>query len=138
MINSTNIAKYQNRIFFSVLVLLIFGSVTATYVRVVVNKNYQIVAETSCDPTLESCFVYTCDPVDDSECPVNEEERTSYYKMVSKKAANIATCEATTEKIGCDTELSCTQGEEDCSYTLCDVEDLVEEQECSNPLISQD
>lgn len=96
-----------NKIFYIILGLLILGSVAATFYKIVILKNYQIVAETSCDPVSEKCFVYT----DEASGEV------SYYKVISKKAANIALCEATTEKIGCTEELTCLENEEGCSYT---------------------
>lgn len=131
MKNEDKKIKLANRIFYTILVLLILISVSMTFVKIVIQKDYQIVAETSCNPETEKCFVYTCDPADDETCPVEESERVSYYKMVSKKAANIATCEATAEKIGCNEELSCTPDEVSCSYTLCDPDNLKEGEVCS-------
>jgi hypothetical protein len=120
-----------NRIFYSVLIILILGSVVVTFIKIVVNKDYQIVAETSCDPYTESCYVYVCDPDTDKECTGSEEERTSYYKIVSKKAANIEICEATVDKLGCTEELSCIEGEGSCSYILCDPNNLAIGESCS-------
>jgi len=77
-------SKIGNKVFYSILVLSILLSVWITFVKIVVQKNYQIVAETSCDPALEKCFAFTCDPADDETCPTEETERTSYYKMISK------------------------------------------------------
>lgn len=115
----TNKSVWGNRIFYTVFVLLIIGSVGFTYWRIVIQKDYQIVAETSCNPITESCFYYegvVCDGSDSTCVP----EDAYDYKMISKKAANIYTCEQTTEKVGCGEELSCTEGELDCTYTLCD------------------
>ena len=110
-----------NRIFYTILALLIIGSVVATFLRIVVWKDYQIVAETSCDPLTESCFVYE-----------EEGSEPSYYKLISKKAADIVACEATEEKIGCLEELSCTETDTNCSYTLCDPENLGEGEQCES------
>ncbi|MEI6528515.1 MAG: hypothetical protein WCO10_02465 [bacterium] len=120
-----------NKIFYTVFILLLIGSVVATFVRIVVLKDYQIVAETSCDPTTEKCFVYECDPVSDTSCSANPAERISYYKMISKKAATIAACEATADKVGCGEELSCIEGENNCAYTLCDPAKLADGEKCS-------
>lgn len=117
-----------NKIFYTILILLILGSVGVTFWRIVIEKDYQIVAEASCDPVIESCFYYegvTCDGTD-SECVP---EAAYDYKLISKKAANIYTCEQTEEKVGCSEELSCLEGEEDCVYTYCDLES--EEDTCA-------
>lgn len=131
MENTNKKTRVANKIFYVILILLILVSIGVTFVKIVIRKDYQIVAETSCDPQTEKCFVYTCDPADDETCPANESERTTYYKMVSKKAANIAACEATVEKIGCDTELSCIENEESCSYTFCDPDELTDGETCA-------
>ncbi len=131
MENKDKKSSAGNRIFYIVLTLLILGSVGVTFVKIVILKDYQVIAETSCDPQIEKCFVYVCDPASDSSCSVVESERTSYYKMVSKKAANIAICEATVEKLGCDGELSCIENEKSCSYTFCDPNNLIEGESCS-------
>ncbi len=120
-----------NNIFNIILLLLILGSVGVIFYKIVVIKNYQIVAEVSCDPTVEKCFVYECDPADDETCPENITDRTSYYKKISKKANTIYLCEKTEEKLGCGEELSCTEGETDCSYVLCDSNNLEEGETCS-------
>lgn len=116
-----------NKLFLIIFALLILGSIAATYIKFAVLKDYQIVAETTCDPLTEKCFMYICDQTVDDTCPIQEEERITYYKIISKKAATIAQCEATTEKIGCNEELTCTPGEMSCSYTYCDLDNLVEE-----------
>lgn len=109
-----------NRIFYIILALLLIGSVVTTFVKIVIMKNYQIVAETSCDPAVEACYAYE-----------DEETELYFYKLISKKASDIVACEATEEKLGCDEELSCTEGEENCSYTYCDPENLEEGQMCA-------
>lgn len=110
-----------NRIFYTILALLIIGSVAATFIKIVVLKDYQIVAETSCDVTTEKCFSYTDE----------ESGEVSYYKIVSKKAANIVACEATEEKLGCDEELTCVENEVNCAYTYCDPANLGEGEVCA-------
>jgi len=112
--------KLANRIFYIILALLIIGSVGVTYYKIVILKDYQIVAETSCDPQSEKCFVYTDETTNE----------VSYYKMISKKAADIAICEATEDKIGCTDELTCTDTDASCSYTYCDPENLADGEAC--------
>jgi len=121
-----------NRIFYSVIFLLIIGSVAATYIKIAVLNDYQITAEVSCGPAAEKCFVWECDPADDSACPEDPAERVSYYKIISKNAAAIAACQASQEKIGCQDELSCAENEPACSYTNCDPASLLQDEECSN------
>lgn len=109
--------KVVNVIFYTVLILLILGSVGFTFWRIVVEKDYQIVAEVSCDPAAEECSHYDgviCE-AGDTEC-VPEEAYD--YKLISKKAATIYACEQTEEKVGCNEELSCLEGEVDCTYEL--------------------
>jgi len=113
-----------NKIFYVVLALLLIGSVGFTFWRIVVQKDYQIIAEVSCNPVFESCFYYEAEEPDESY----------NYKLISKKARTIYLCEQTEEKLGCDEELSCLEGEEACDYTMCDPENLGEEEVCSEPV----
>jgi hypothetical protein len=119
-----------NKIFYTILILLILGSVGFTYWRIVIEKDYQIVAEVSCDPSIETCFRYEPEPcaASDSEC-IPEEAYD--YKMISKKAADIYACEQTEEKLGCTEELSCIADESDCEYTNCDLSNPDEADTCS-------
>lgn len=118
-------SQLANRIFYIILALLILGSIGATFYKIVIKKDYQIVAETSCDieTEAEKCFSYTDE----------ESGEVSYYKLVSKNAADIVACEATEERLGCNEELSCVEGEELCSYTYCDPENLEEGEACYSP-----
>jgi hypothetical protein len=120
-----------NKIFYSILILLILISVGVTFWRIVVQKDYQIVAEVSCDPAAESCFHYEPTPceINDYDCLSQPPEEAYDYKIISKKAATIYACEQTEEKIGCREELSCLDRELNCSYTYCDPES--EEDTCA-------
>lgn len=125
-----HISNKSSKIFWLVFFLLILGSVSITFYRIIILKDYQIVAEVSCDPAHEKCFIHECDPTAE-ECSNNPAENISYYKKISKKAATIAACDNTQDKIGCDGELSCTDGEKNCSYTYCDPNNLPEGGTCS-------
>ena len=129
--NKKNI--WGNRIFYIVFALLIIGSVGFTFYRIVILKDYQIVAETSCDPATEACYYYAPEPcaTDDTECLSSPAEEPYDYKLISKKAASIYECEKTSEKLGCNEELTCLENEKDCSYTYCDPENLAEWEVCS-------
>ncbi len=129
MDNSVKNENRGNKIFFIVFFLLIVASVGVTFYKIVIVKNYQIVAQVSCDPTVERCFMSTCDPATDETCDALSS--TTYYKNISKNAGTIYTCEKTEEKIGCGEELSCMIGESNCSYTLCDPSQLVDDEQCS-------
>ena len=118
-----------NIIFYTVLALLILASVGVTFYKIVILKNYQIVAQVSCDPAIEKCFVSECDPATDDTCTATS--TPTYYKNISKKANNIYLCEKTEEKLGCNEELACTEGEKDCLYTYCDSAKLADGEKCS-------
>lgn len=130
-INIDTKSSLKNKIFYSIFFLLLAGSIIVTYVKIVVNKDYQIVAETSCDPATEQCFVWECSVEIDGECSEDPEENIWIYKIVNKKASTIVACEATEEKLGCDGELSCTENEEDCSYEYCSEESISDGIRCS-------
>lgn len=131
----------KSKIFFLVFLLLIIGSVALTYWRIMVKRDYIISAQTSCDPALESCFVYECDPEDpeDPECAtLPEEERISYYKLIDKNAKNIPLCDAEAESDSaeagkCPKELTCEEGEEECETILCDDSNVPEGESCNDP-----
>jgi hypothetical protein len=125
-----------NKIFYIFLSLLIIGSVGFTFWRIVIQKDYQIIAEVSCDPAIESCFHYEPEPcaLDDYDCLSAPIEEAYDYKLISKKAANIYACEQTEEKIDCGEELSCLEDEENCHYTICDPAELEEGEACAEPV----
>lgn len=137
MENIENKSRVSNIIFYTVFILLILGSVGFTFWRIVIQKDYQIVSETSCDPVTESCFHYdavVCDE-GDTACVASD----AYdYKKISKKAASIYACEQTEEKTDCTEELSCLEDEEDCSYTLCDPENLAEGEVCAETPVAEE
>ncbi len=120
-----------NKIFYILLILLILTSIGVTFYNIVILKNYQIVAQTSCDSTTEKCFKTVCDPATDDTCPTNVEEQTTYYKNISKKASLILLCENSPEKLGCNQELSCVSGEQSCFYTYCDPANLGDGEQCA-------
>ena len=120
--------KWPNILFFVIFGLLIFGSVAFTYYRIVIKRDYLISAEADCDPTIEKCFVYVCDPSAE-ECVGNPEEDTSYYKVMERKAFNVPLCDPNDEN--CEA-LICSEGEKDCSFELCQ-EGNADGIECNDP-----
>ncbi len=123
----------KGKIFFLVFGVLIVGSIAVTFWRIVINRDYIISAEQECDPATEACFVRECNPADDSECPENIDERTSYYKLINKNAKNIPPCDATSGE--CPTELSCDPGEAECEMILCDETNVPEGETCNDPAV---
>jgi hypothetical protein len=118
-----------NKIFFAVFFTLIAGVVIVTFTKYFIAKDYYIQAEADCDPATEACFVTTCDPADDPECPADPEEQTSYTKLVKKKANQIPDCDPADEN--CQA-LECLPGG-DCEVIFCDEITVGEGQECNDP-----
>lgn len=121
MEKENNKTDWRNRFFYLIFILLILFSIGFTFKRIFIEKNYQILAEVSCDPQVELCFYYEPEEcaVNDNDCLLDPEEAYS-YKLISKKASNIYACEQTEDKIDCGEELSCLEGEENCEYIYCD------------------
>lgn len=110
--------RKKNILFFSIAAGAIVLSVSVTYIRYVALKDYYVLLRTSCDPAVESCFLYECDPAaEDAECSENPADDAYYYKLIKKKAYAIPKCVNDLE--GCP-EVTCTQGEKKCTETLCD------------------
>ena len=119
----------KSKILFLVFFLVLAGSIFLTYYRYMVVRDYIIEAEVSCDPMVESCFVYVCDPESGEECTGDPEQDTSYYKLLHRNAKNIPLCDP--EEADCLAAV-CQPGEADCQVTLCDstgAEDVT----CSDP-----
>lgn len=117
----------KNKIFWIVFTLLVMGPVLMMYFKVFVYRDYVLVKEVACDPTSESCFVYTpedlCAESEESDCLSNTVEE--YYKIIHKNASQVESCNPSTLEEGdsCP-ELVCEPGEEDCYYEYNeDVED---------------
>lgn len=116
LVKSENI---QNKWFLWGLFFLIFISVGITYYRYVVQLDYFVLLQVSCDPTVESCFFYECDPkAEDTECFEDPAEEAHYYKKIEKKAYALKTCVENLE--GC-VEATCKEGEENCIEIQCDI-----------------
>lgn len=108
----------KSKILLSFVALAIIISVGLTFYRYVVLQDYQIIAEISCDPATDDCFVRT-----------EEDESTSTYRLLSRNAANIPLCDPETNE-NCRA-LLCEPNERDCEITSCSEEDLPEGESCS-------
>lgn len=125
----------KSKIFLAVFFLLILGSVGATYWRIFVKHDYIISAQTDCDPTIDKCFIWECDPASTAEgeaCTGDPEADTWYYQIVNRKAANIPLCDPNDEN--CQA-LVCDEGEKDCEVVFCDDTNKIEQKvECNDPV----
>lgn len=117
----------KTKIFWFALALLLIISIGATYYRIFVVRNYQIVSELDCDPETEKCFVYTCDPATEEDCDATDPNY--YYKKISKNASQIAVCDPHTRD-DCP-ELNCAPNEPKCSIEYCDVETATADEPCA-------
>jgi hypothetical protein len=126
----------KNKIFWSIFTLLIILSVGFTFLRVYVWKDYLITANTSCDPKIEaSCFVVESEvvPTDENGIQATTTE-TTYYKIITIKAADVFACEQTAEKLNCGEELTCADAQENCTYEYCTEENVPEGESCSEEI----
>ena len=82
----------KSRILFLIIFLAILTSVGLSFDKYMVKRDYLMQIQADCDPAMEECFVVECSPEDDSECPADEAERISYYKLIMKKAMGLLFC----------------------------------------------
>ena len=122
----------KNIWFFTIFGLLILGSVGASFYRYYITKNYQIIAQVSCNINVEKCFQTACDSNTGTVCATTTDGNSvTYYKKISKRASNILVCENTIDKTDCKDELSCINGEKQCSYIYCSKDTLGDGEECA-------
>lgn len=124
----------KSKIFFLVFFTLIAVVVIITYMKYFVAKDYYIEAQADCDPTVDNCFIWNCDPnstVEGEACTGDPETDTWYYQNVRKIANQIPLCDPNTDE-NCQA-LACVSGE-DCEVTYCDDSTKQEGEECSDPV----
>jgi hypothetical protein len=119
-----------------VFVVLIAASVGVTYWRIMLKRDYVISSQVECDPTMEKCFVWECDPastVDGEKCTGDAETDIWYYKLAERNASKIPLCDPAKDETCLP--FVCEEGEKDCSETLCDEETKIDQGvECSDPV----
>lgn len=126
----------KSKILLWIFTALIIISVAATYWRIMIKRDYIIEAQVDCDPYMEACFVWKCDPgsvVEGEACTGDPESDVWYFKVVKRNAGRIPLCDPSTDE-NCQ-PMICEEGEEECEEILC-TEDQVEEQYasgCVNP-----
>jgi hypothetical protein len=117
----------KSRILLVLLLSLIVLSVSASYYRFVVLQDYIVISEIDCDPSLESCFVWICDPEVDGEdeCTGDPADDTWYYKMAFRNAMFISDCDPDEDENCLPFECPIS-GEENCGQILCTEETVGE------------
>ncbi|OGH88634.1 MAG: hypothetical protein A3J93_00880 [Candidatus Magasanikbacteria bacterium RIFOXYC2_FULL_42_28] len=119
----------KSKIFFIIFFTAIVASIAVVYYRYVNKRDYYVRLQVPCDQLAERCFVSECDPSEDSECPADPEERTSYYKIIEKKAYNLPNCAG--EVSDCPIP-SCT-GDASCLEFLCENSGDEGTDQCASP-----
>ncbi len=114
----------KSKILIIIFFLLLIGTVSFTFYKYGIKKDYLIYGFSSCDPISESCFYYPCEEEDNSCNP----EEIEYYKKVEKKASKIELCDTNNE--GCN-PLNCELREKDCTEIFCSEDSLEEGEACS-------
>lgn len=112
----------KSKVLVAVLILVVALVTAWKYDTYVVQHDYVVYDQLPCDPSTESCFVYTCDE-GDPECD------NMPFKKIEKSASNVPLCPNYIED-ACP-PLTCEEGEEGCVITLCSEEALEEGEECS-------
>lgn len=125
----------KSKILFALIGLAIAISVGVTYWRIMIKKDYIISSQVDCDPTIEKCFIWQCDPSlakgEEDACTGDPEEDSWYYKIANRKAFNIPLCDP--EKDETCQPFLCEEGEKDCQETLCDETNVAEGESCNDP-----
>lgn len=102
--------------------MLILGVVTFSYIRYLLAADFIVYDHVPCDPGVESCFREDCYLESSAGC----EEGRRFFKVVYKRAGNIAEC---SPWVADDCRpLSCEQGEESCEVITCTDENMSEYQ----------
>lgn len=126
----------KSKILLAVFCLLIIGAVGATYWRIFIARDYIIESQIDCDPTVDACFIWECDPnstVDGEACTGDPESDIWYYEIARRKASNIPLCDPEQDET-CD-PWTCEENEKDCSMTFCDDTNKEEQGvECNDPV----
>ncbi len=118
----------KSLIFSSLFLVFVVTVVLATYFRMFVFKNYEILQEVDCDPSGESCFVWECDP-EFEECSGDPAENVFYYKIIRRNAFSFNGCFH--EEVCRDR--NCLDSGNRCEVIFCDQNQLEEGDRCESP-----
>jgi len=105
----------------ALVLLMVAGATVWKYDTFITNRDFMVYDQISCNPTLESCFVYVCEEG-------YEECDNSPFKKIEKNAKNITLC-PNYNKDSCSA-LTCLDGEKECTITLCTDETLAVGEMC--------
>lgn len=118
----------KSKVLLWVFALLIVASVGVTYWRIMIKKDYVIEAQVDCDPYVDECFVWECDPestVEGEACTGDPESDIWYFNVARRNASKIPLCDPGTDE-SCD-PWTCEENEKDCETVFCE-ESIMEEQ----------
>ena len=116
----------KSKILLVVFMVIILASITITYYRFFVNKNYFIYTQVSCDPLKDSCYSTKDCPSGDNSC---DQTKISYYKIMKVKAYELSSCNINKESCP---EPSCKIGDQDCQLIKCDQNLTVGAESCGD------
>ena len=127
--------KIRSRWFFGIFFALIFLSISATFYRVFIARDYLVTVETICSPEAQSCFARDVCDTEDQVCSEGDTPtETSYYKIVERKAfAFPETCASGSADSPLCADMSCRPGEASCTETFCSDEAVPEGERCVGP-----
>lgn len=116
----------KSKILLWVFFIFILASVSFSFYRYMIKRDYAISAETACDPVVQKCYVRDCEEeVDGTGCDtLAEGEKVYYYTIVERNYRNI---DCQTGDLRCVEVLPCTEGEADCAEIVCEGEGCSEE-----------
>ncbi len=125
----------KTKIFWLVFTLVFVGSIAYAYWSFVMQRDFIIVNQAECDPTIDLCFYWACDPLATEEgekCTGDPDEDEWYYKIQKRRAYNVRDCSI--DDADCDA-FTCNVGEKDCEEIFCTEETKISEEGiCSDPV----
>lgn len=126
--------QLKDKGFVIIMFVILFGSIGYAYWHFVIDRNYTLVYHADCDPTVEVCYVWECDPdaiEEEEKCTGDPEEDIWYYKHMERLAKNVPEC--TTDDEECDAFV-CKKDEVECGEVICTEETAeIDEVTCSEP-----
>ena len=118
-----SIGKKQ-KILITIFILTLVLSSVLVVKRIYIDRDYLLMNEVDCDPTVEVCFKRLCD----EECDSADSDY-KFYKKQSVPASAVSVCNPTLEECP---ELVCAETE-GCQEELCNEANVLENEECSYP-----
>lgn len=117
----------KDQILAVVLLGVVLLSIGACYKAYVMDRDYQVLTLTACDPEQQSCFALLCDEESENYnedlCRQTESGEKRYFSFIRKKAQSIESCDARHEQCS---ELQCAKNEPGCEMITCDDQALAQ------------